>query len=211
MKQKTQQMEQQKKAATGDQHIQLCFATNNVHKVDEVQAKIGDAFQIVTLKNIGCDVDIPETADTIAGNALQKAQYIWQHYHCNCFADDTGLEVDALNGAPGVHTARYAGEAKDPEANMAKLLKALEGCCDRKARFRTVIALIIDGKETVMEGVVEGTIATEKSGAEGFGYDPIFIPEGYDKTFAELPLSVKNSISHRGRAVEKLINHLQKN
>ncbi|MCQ2206934.1 MAG: non-canonical purine NTP diphosphatase [Paludibacteraceae bacterium] len=189
---------------------ELCFATNNAHKVTEVQAKVGSEFSIKTLNELGCTADIPETADTLEGNALQKARYLWDHYHCNCFADDTGLEVEALNGAPGVHTARYAGESKDNNANMAKLLAALEGQSNRKACFRTVIALIEDGKEILFEGKVEGIITTEKSGAEGFGYDPVFQPEGYDKTFAELPLSVKNSISHRGRAVEKLIAYLKK-
>lgn len=189
---------------------ELCFATNNAHKVTEVQAKVGSEFCIKTLNKLGCTADIPETADTLEGNALQKARYLWDHYHCNCFADDTGLEVEALNGAPGVHTARYAGESKDNNANMAKLLAALEGQSNRKACFRTVIALIEDGKEILFEGKVEGIITTEKSGAEGFGYDPVFQPEGYDKTFAELPLSVKNSISHRGRAVEKLIAYLKK-
>lgn len=189
---------------------ELCFATNNAHKVTEVQAKIEGQIKIKTLNELGCTADIPETADTLEGNALQKARYVWDHYHCNCFADDTGLEVEALNGAPGVHTARYAGEAKDSNANMAKLLDALKGETNRKACFRTVIALIEDGKETLFEGKVEGTIATEKSGAEGFGYDPIFKPEGFDKTFAELPLEVKNNISHRGRAVEKLVSYLSK-
>lgn len=187
---------------------ELCFATNNAHKVAEVQAKVGNKIKIKTLKELGCDVDIPETADTLEGNALQKARYIWNHYHCNCFADDTGLEVEALNGAPGVHTARYAGEEKDNNANMAKLLAELEGKENRNARFKTVIVLIEDGKETMFEGIVEGTITKEKCGSEGFGYDPVFQPEGFDKTFAELPLSVKNSISHRGRATEKLIAYL---
>lgn len=189
---------------------ELCFATNNAHKVEEVQAKIAGQVTIKTLKELGCNEDIPETADTLEGNALQKARYLWDHYHCNCFADDTGLEVEALGGAPGVHTARYAGEAKDNNANMAKLLNALEGQSNRKACFRTVIALIEDGKEYLFEGKVEGHITKQKSGSEGFGYDPIFCPDGYDKTFAELPLEVKNSISHRGRAVEKLIAYLNK-
>ena len=188
---------------------ELCFATNNAHKVAEVQAKIGSEFSIKTLNELGCTADIPETADTLEGNALQKARYIWSHYHCNCFADDTGLEVEALNGAPGVHTARYAGDSKDNNANMAKLLSALDGKENRRACFRTVIALIKEGKETLFEGKVEGIITTKKSGSEGFGYDPVFQPTGYDKTFAELPLAVKNSISHRGRAVEKLIEHLK--
>lgn len=187
---------------------ELCFATNNAHKVAEVQAKIGDQIQIKTLKELGCTADIPETADTLEGNALQKARYLWDHYHCNCFADDTGLEVEALNGAPGVHTARYAGESKDNNANMNKLLAELDGKENRRACFRTVIALIEDGKETLLEGKVEGSITLAKSGTEGFGYDPIFKPEGYEKTFAELPMEVKNAISHRGRAVEKLIAYL---
>lgn len=189
---------------------ELCFATNNAHKVAEVQAKVGDQIKIITLKELGCEADIPETAPTLEGNALQKARYVWEHYHCDCFADDTGLEVDALGGAPGVHTARYAGQEKSDEANMAKLLKELDGSTNRNARFRTVIALIEGGKETLFEGVVNGTITAEKSGHEGFGYDPVFQPEGYDKTFAELPLEVKNAIGHRGRATSKLIDYLGK-
>ena len=187
---------------------ELCFATNNQHKVTEVQAKVKNAVQIKTLKDLGCDVDIPETADTLEGNALMKARYVWEHYHCSCFADDTGLEVEALDGAPGVHTARYAGEAKDNNANMDKLLGELAGKQNRKACFRTVIALIEDGEERLFEGRVDGEITLQKSGKEGFGYDPVFRPDGYDKTFAELPLEVKNAISHRGRAVAKLIDYL---
>lgn len=189
---------------------EICFATNNAHKVAEVQAKIGSEIKIKTLKELGCTADIPETAPTLEGNALQKARYIWEHYHCNCFADDTGLEVEALGGAPGVHTARYAGDNKDNNANIEKLLHELGGQANRKACFRTIIALIEDGKETLFEGKVDGIITKERSGTEGFGYDPVFQPDGYDKTFAELPLSVKNSISHRGLAVEKLIAYLNK-
>lgn len=187
---------------------ELIFATNNKNKVAEVQQKLGGKFNIKTMAEIGCTDDIPETGATLEENALQKARYIYNKFKCNCFADDTGLEVEALNGDPGVHTARYAGEAKDNNANMAKLLKNLEGKNNRNAQFRTIIALIYNGKEYLMEGKVTGVIRTEKSGNEGFGYDPVFQPEGYDKTFAELSMDVKNQISHRGRAVEKLIAQL---
>lgn len=188
---------------------EIVFATNNKNKVAEVQQKLGDKIKIITLKELGCNDDIPETGATLEENALQKARYIYEKFGCDCFADDTGLEVEALGGAPGVHTARYAGEDKDNNANMAKLIKELDGKTNRKAQFRTIIALIIEGKETLMEGKVEGNIRKEKSGNEGFGYDPIFEPAGYDKTFAELSMEVKNSISHRGRAVEKLIGALK--
>ena len=187
---------------------ELVFATNNKNKVAEVEVKLHGAFNIKTLAELGCHDDIPETADSLEGNALQKARFVYERYHCNSFADDTGLEVEALNGAPGVYTARYAGESKDPDANMNKLLTALMNESNRKARFRTIIALIIDGQETLFEGRVDGTIRTEKCGQKGFGYDPIFQPDGYDKTFAELPLEVKNHIGHRGKAVEKLIVYL---
>ena len=188
---------------------ELVFATNNKHKVEEVQQKLDGEFKIITLSELGCTEDIPEPGDTLEENALIKARYVHNKFKCNCFADDTGLEVEALNGAPGVHTARYAGDEKNNEANMALLLKNLDGQSNRNARFRTVIALIIDNKEYLLEGVVNGSIATEKSGAEGFGYDPIFVPENMGKTFAELPMSVKNNISHRGRAVEKLTQKLK--
>ena len=192
----------------------IVFATNNEHKLKEIREILGDRFEIVSLKDIGCDVDIPETGNTLEENAHQKAEYIFDHYHLDCFADDTGLEVEALNGAPGVHSARYAeGTDHNSEANMAKLLKELEGKENRKARFRTVISLIqMEGdnprcsREYRFEGIVEGKIAEEKSGNAGFGYDPIFIPEGFDKSFADLGEEIKNSISHRARAVEKLAN-----
>ncbi len=188
---------------------ELVFATNNKNKVAEVQEKLNGLLKIKTLKELGCEEDIPETSDTLEGNALQKARYVYNKYHCNCFADDTGLEVDALNGQPGVRTARYAGESKDNNANMAKLLKELEKKETRTAQFRTIIALIKDGKEYLFEGKVEGIIRTHKSGDEGFGYDPIFEPENCGKTFAELPMETKNRISHRGRAIDKLIGFLK--
>lgn len=185
----------------------LIFATNNSHKLDEVRNILGDRFTIRSLKDIGCDADIPETADTLEGNALMKARFLYEKYGEDCFADDTGLEVTALGGAPGVHTARYAGN-HDSEANMNKLLAELREKNDRSAQFRTVIALIIKGKEFLFEGIVEGTIATEKAGNGGFGYDPIFIPEGYNVTFSEMGNDSKNHISHRALAVEKLYNYL---
>ena len=190
--------------------MKIVFATNNQHKLSEIRSILGDAIEVLSLKDIGCDVDIPETGKTLEENALQKAQYIYDHYHMDCFADDTGLEVDALGGAPGVYSARYAGgEGHDSEANMAKLLHELGDNSNRKARFRTVIALIIDGKVNTFEGIVKGEIIRERRGGEGFGYDPIFQPEGYDKTFAELGMDVKNHISHRARAVHKLAEFLR--
>ena len=164
-------------------------------------------FTIKSLKDIGCDADIPETADTLEGNALMKARFLYEKYGVDCFADDTGLEVTALGGAPGVHTARYAGN-HDSEANMNKLLNELEKKSDRSAQFRTVIALIIEGKEFLFEGIVKGTIAKEKAGDGGFGYDPIFIPEGFTQTFSQMGNDSKNHISHRALAVEKLYNYL---
>lgn len=187
----------------------IVFATANQHKVREVNELIGGQYHILSLKDIGCEEDIPETQDTIAGNAQQKAHYLKDHYGHDCFAEDTGLEVDALDGAPGVYTARYAGPQRDPQDNMKLVLKQLAGTQTRSARFRTVIALLLDGKEHLFEGVAEGTIAQQQSGTEGFGYDPIFIPEGYDQTFAELDSSKKNAISHRGKAVEKLAQFLK--
>lgn len=187
----------------------LVFATNNAHKLQEVSAILGDNVELLSLKEIGCEADIPETADTLEGNALMKAHYIYDKYHVDCFADDTGLEVEALNGAPGVYSARYAGgDGHDSEANMNKLLVELKDKENRKARFRTVIALIIDGKEHLFEGVVNGEIIEERRGGSGFGYDPVFIPEGHTETFAELGNEVKNKISHRARAVEKLCQFL---
>jgi XTP/dITP diphosphohydrolase len=190
---------------------QLVFATNNKHKLEEVGDILGERVDILSLNDIDCHDDIPETADTLEGNALIKARYIYNKYHKNCFADDTGLEVEVLGGEPGVYSARYAGgDGHDSEANMTKLLKNLEGKDNRNAQFRTVVALIIDGEEHLFEGIVKGKIIEERRGGKGFGYDPIFIPEGYDKTFAELGEEVKNTISHRARAVNKLALFLNK-
>ena len=186
----------------------MVVATNNAHKLKEIAAILGQEIELLSLKDIQCFADIPETADTLEGNARQKAMYIYENYGMDCFADDTGLEVEALGGAPGVFSARYAGEGHDSEANMRKLLKELAGKENRKAQFRTVICLIRNGKEHLFEGIVKGEIIQEKRGGEGFGYDPIFVPEGYDLTFAELGDDVKNTISHRARAVEKLCQFL---
>ena len=205
--------------------MRIVFATNNKNKLKEIREILGDRVEVLSLKDIGCDVDIPETGETLEENALQKAQYIYDHYHLNVFADDTGLEVEALNGAPGIYSARYASMASDTnsiashdsEANMTRLLHELKGIDNRKARFRTVIALIINEEESsdqdnpktiLFEGIVKGEIIKERRGGEGFGYDPIFQPEGYDKTFAELGLPIKNQISHRARAVAKLTDYL---
>lgn len=214
--------------------MKIVFATNNEHKLSEIRAILGDAFEVVSLADIGCHEDIPETGQTLEENALMKAEYIYNKYHLSCFADDTGLEVEALNGAPGVYSARYASMedlsnqntqsspiSHDSEANMARLLRELANNNNRKARFRTVIALI-EKKDVCpcgctsikvvhkFEGIVNGEITREKSGAEGFGYDPIFLPDGYDKTFAELGADIKNQISHRARAVAKLAEFLEK-
>ena len=201
--------------------MKIVFATNNQHKLPEIRHILGNSIEVLSLTDIGCDVDIPETGTTLEENALQKAQYIYDNYHLSVFADDTGLEVDALNGAPGVYSARYAGgEGHDSEANMTKLLKELGENNNRHARFRTVIALI-EKKDVCpcgctsikeihrFEGIVEGEIIRERRGGEGFGYDPIFQPEGYDKTFAELGMDIKNHISHRARAVAKLAEYLR--
>lgn len=188
--------------------MKIVFATHNAHKVSEVQAVLGSEYQLVTATEAGISEEIPETQPTIEGNALQKARYVYEHTGLNCFADDTGLEVEALNGAPGVYSARYAGEHVSYADNNKLLLKNLAGCQNRKARFRTVIALILDGKEHLFEGRVEGTIATEPHGEGGFGYDPLFIPEGSQLTFAEMSPEAKNGISHRGRAVVKLVAFL---
>ncbi|MDD7563696.1 MAG: non-canonical purine NTP diphosphatase [Alloprevotella sp.] len=188
----------------------LVFATNNAHKLSEVRAMVGDTFEILSLEDLDCHDDIPETADTLSGNALMKAEYIAEKYHVNCFADDTGLVVDALGGAPGVHTARYAfPDRHDPVANTKKLLAELQGQPDRRAAFITAIALIIDGQKHLFEGRVDGFIATEERGSEGFGYDPVFIPEDTGKTFAELGVDAKNKISHRARAIAKLCTFLK--
>ena len=187
----------------------LVVATNNAHKLEEISAILGNEMELLSLKDIHCNADIPETANTLEGNARQKAMYIHENYGMDCFADDTGLEVEALNGAPGVFSARYAGDGHDSEANMQKLLKELEGKENRKAQFRTAICLIMEGKEYLFEGIVKGYIIEEKRGGSGFGYDPIFVPEGYNQTFAELGNDVKNTISHRARAVEKLCTFLK--
>lgn len=185
--------------------MKIVFATNNAHKLSEVSALLGDKFELVTLREVGITEDIPETGATLDENASIKAHYVYERTGLSCFADDTGLEVEALGGAPGVHSARYATDGHDFAANNRKLLHELEGKTNRKARFRTVISLIVDGVERQVEGIVEGEITTSESGAEGFGYDPLFVPEGYDRTFAEMPAEEKNAISHRGRAVKKLV------
>lgn len=190
--------------------MKIVFATNNAHKLEEIKRIVGKHIEILSLKDIGCYDDIEETADTLEGNAQIKARYIWERYGFNCFADDTGLEVDALNGEPGVRSARYAeGKGHDSEANMSKLLQKLEGVENRKACFRTVIALMLNEEEYFFEGRIDGHISTQRMGQEGFGYDPIFIPEGYDKSFAQLGADIKNQISHRAKAVQQLIAFLQ--
>ena len=189
--------------------MKLVFATNNKHKLQEVRDIVGDRVEVLSLSDIDCNDDIPETADTLQGNALIKARYIYEKYGVDCFADDTGLEVESLDGAPGVYSARYAGEECDSEANMKKLLHNLTDKNNRNAQFRTVIALIINGEEKLFNGIVKGVIATEKMGTSGFGYDPIFIPEGFSESFAQMDASMKNSISHRYRATEELSKFLK--
>ncbi|MBQ8364630.1 MAG: non-canonical purine NTP diphosphatase [Bacteroidaceae bacterium] len=191
--------------------MKLVFATNNKHKLQEVRDILGDRVEVLSLKDIDCNDEIPETGTTLEENALIKARWISEKYNCNCFADDTGLEVDALDGAPGVYSARYAGEECDSEANMLKLLQNLTGKTNRTAQFRTVIALIINREEYLFDGVVKGSISTEKMGEAGFGYDPIFVPQGYDLSFAQMGSDVKNSIGHRYRATEKLSIYLKEN
>ena len=187
----------------------IVFATNNTHKLEEVASILGESYEVMSLREIGCHDDIPETADTFAGNAIQKARYIKEHYGYDCFADDSGLEVDALGGAPGVFSARYSGGGS--EANMEKLLHNLNKKNERGAQFRTVIALLVGEETHLFEGIVRGTIIHERRGEGGFGYDPIFVPEGYDLTFAQLGSEVKNRISHRAKAVEKLAEYLCNN
>ena len=189
--------------------MKLVFATNNKHKLQEVRDIIGSGVEVLSLNDIDCHDDIPETADTLQGNALIKARYIYEKYGIDCFADDTGLEVEALGGEPGVYSARYAGEECDSEANMHKLLHNLTGKKNRNAQFRTVIALIIDGKEMLFNGIVKGTITEETCGTSGFGYDPVFIPEGFSESFAQMDSATKNSISHRYRATKELSNYLK--
>ncbi|WP_322550628.1 non-canonical purine NTP diphosphatase [Flavobacterium psychraquaticum] len=190
--------------------MKLVFASNNKNKIKEIQLLVPAFIEIVSLEDIGCTEDIPETADTIEGNAILKANYVTEKYGLNCFADDTGLEVEALNGAPGVYSARYAGEPKDDNNNMNELLFQLEKETNRNANFKTVIALNLNGKQELFVGMIFGKITREKVGTNGFGYDPIFMAEGYEKTFAELDMEEKSNISHRGIAVKQLITFLQK-
>ena len=188
--------------------MKICFATHNENKLEEVKLMLPQ-FELIGLNDLGQFTEIPETGSILDENSIQKAQFVWDKFGVNCFADDTGLEVDALNGAPGVITARYAGDQRDNDANIKLLLKNLEEQSNRKAQFRTIITLIINGKQTLFEGIVKGEIAKSFSGQKGFGYDPIFKPEGYDITFAEMPMAQKSAISHRGRAIEKLMAFLK--
>lgn len=188
--------------------IKLIFATNNQHKLEEVSHLIKDNYKILSLKDINCFEEIPETSDTIKGNASQKSHYIFDKFVIDCFADDTGLEIESLDGRPGVYSARYAGEEHNFEKNMNKVLAEMNGITNRKARFKTVISLILNGKENFFEGIINGIILTEKRGQEGFGYDPIFQPDGFDKSFAEMDLEEKNKISHRAIAIKNLVNYL---
>jgi XTP/dITP diphosphohydrolase len=188
--------------------MKLVFASNNSHKIDEIRAMLPASIELVGLQDIGCDVDIPETAATIEGNAQLKADYVTQHYGLPCFADDTGLEVEALNGAPGVHSARYAGEQKNAMDNMNKLLSELDNISSRKAQFKTVIALNLNGETHQFTGIVSGEIIREKRGNQGFGYDPVFVPTGQSQTFAEMDAAEKAALSHRGKAVQQLIAFL---
>ena len=190
--------------------MDIIFATHNQHKTQEARAILGDNWTLKNLHDLGCEEEIPETADTLQGNALQKAQYVVDHYHTACFADDTGLEIEALDGRPGVYSARYAGEHCTYQDNVNKVLEEMQGMANRKACFKTVVALIMDGETHLFEGRVDGTIIESPRGTAGFGYDPVFMPDGYDQTFAEMGDELKNSISHRARAMQKLIAFLQK-
>ena len=195
-------------SAYQSKNMKLVFASNNKNKIAEIQQQVGSRFEILSLEDIGCFVDIPETAETIEGNAILKANYVTENYGLPCFADDTGLEIEALNNEPGVYSARYAGEQKNAEDNMNLVLQKLENQINRKAQFKTIITLNVNGEQHLFEGVVKGEITTEKSGNQGFGYDPIFQPEGYLTTFAEMTMEQKAVISHRGIAVQKLIKFL---
>lgn len=188
--------------------MKICFATNNVKKIEEVKAALGEDFTLVSLAEIGCHEELPETGDTLEHNAFQKARHVYDHYGVSCFADDTGLEVEALDMAPGVYSGRFAGEPRSDDRNVSLLLEKMEGQENRKARFRTVIALILDGEEHRFDGMAEGEITQTRSGNAGFGYDPVFKPKGQEETFAEMKMEDKNRISHRGRAVQKLIEFL---
>jgi len=191
--------------------MKIVFATNNANKIKEIQSMLPQSIEIISLESIGCHEDISETASTIEGNAIMKANYVTEKYGYDCFADDTGLEVEALNGEPGVYSARYAGEQKSAEDNMDKLLLNLEKSTNRNAQFKTVITLNLKGKQYLFTGIAKGEITLEKGGSHGFGYDPIFRPEGYQETFAELSLETKNAISHRGKATRELIDFLSQN
>ncbi len=191
--------------------MKLVFATNNKHKLAEIQQVLGDKFEIISLKDLNFSEDIPEPHDSLEDNAREKSSFVYNRFKMNCFADDTGLEIEALNGEPGVYAARYAGENPSYDDNMNKVLENLKGIENRKARFRTVVSLIIDGKEFQFEGIVEGKILKEKHGDAGFGYDPIFMPDGYNQSFAQMSHNIKNKISHRGKAIEKLIAFLRLN
>jgi XTP/dITP diphosphohydrolase len=190
--------------------MKLCFATNNIHKLEEINALLGNNFEIVSLQAIGCREDLPENQDTLEGNSLEKAQFVWQHYQINCFADDTGLEVEALQGAPGVYSARYAGPQRNSQDNIYLLLQNLQNHTNRKARFRTSITLILEGHVHQFEGIVKGHIEQKPQGDKGFGYDPVFVPEGHTRTFAEMAMEEKSSMSHRGKAIEALVAFLKK-
>ncbi len=191
--------------------MRLCFASNNKHKLEEIKNVVGRKFEILSLADIKCNEELPETRNTLEGNSLQKAEYVLQHYNTPCFADDTGLEVEALNGAPGVYSARYAGNHRNTDDNIVLLLQNLKNDTNRKAQFRTVITLIcIEAQPVFFEGVIRGEIITEKRGSSGFGYDPVFVPEGHSKTFAEMTLEEKNQLSHRAIAVKKLAEYLSR-
>ena len=189
--------------------MRICFATNNKNKIKEIKAAV-ENIDIVSLDEIGCTVELPENQKTLEGNSLEKANYVFDNFSAGCFADDTGLEIDALKGAPGVYSARYAGVHGDSEANMQLVLKNLQGEKNRKAQFRTVITLILNGEPHQFEGICRGSLTTKKLGLDGFGYDPIFVPEGHESSFAEMSLEEKNTISHRGIAVRKLIAFLNR-
>lgn len=190
--------------------MKLCFASNNEHKLAEIRQIVGQQYQVVSLQDIGCNEELAEDQDTLEGNSRQKAEYVWQHYGVSCFADDTGLEVEALGGEPGVYSARYAGPQRSSADNIALLLENLKGQPNRRAQFRTAITLFLNGQMHQFDGIVKGHIAQSPVGTEGFGYDPVFIPEGYGQTFAQMPADQKNSISHRGRAMQQLVDFLNK-
>ena len=188
--------------------MKLCIATNNSGKLLEIKSILSNQFEILSLKDIGCNTELPENGETLQDNSLEKALFVFQNYHINCFADDSGLEVEALGGAPGVYSARYAGNDNNPENNILKLLKGLQGIENRNAQFRTIITLILNGEIKTFEGIVKGHIISELKGNQGFGYDPVFVPEGFSKTFAEMDFNEKNLISHRGKAMKLLISYL---